>query len=406
MALKAARESTRPGSWLRAALVGGLVALGAASGRALVEEPAPAPGAGTPVSWRGWSFRWAVRQREGLVLTDVAFQGRSVLKYAGLEEIFVPYDQGQPRPEDSLDGMGKNLMPLVPGTDCTPGTICQMYDAQGKLSAKPVVALHEEPAGLTYVGPDGARATGKMLILWCSSRLGNYVYLTRWRFRDDGFFMPQVGLTGRLEQIRPGDASTRFGSLVQRVPEKVFAPSHVHNFYYRLDVDVDGPGNDTVEEFNHRQVEPGRSLSSEDTWTQLRTETGRPLSGETFRSWRVVDRTSTNRLGHARSWELMPGGNGVFRGSTAEAFAQSDFWVTRYSPAELPLSAQDPRPVRKALPTYVDGESVVDQDVVLWYALHLHHLPRSEDWPAMPIVWTGFDLMPRDVADGSPPPEK
>lgn len=403
-----AMAKTKPGercrNWLRGLLVGALIALGATSGRALVEEPPPAPGSGAPVSWRGWTFRWSVRQREGLVLTDVSFQGRKVLKYAGLEEIFVPYDQGQPRPEDSLDGMGKNIMPLVPGQDCVSGTACQMYDAQGKLSAKPVVALHEESAGLAYVGPDGARGTAKMLVLWCSSKLGNYVYLTRWRFRDDGLFMPQVGLTGRLEQTRPGDASTEYGSLVQRRPEKVFAPSHAHNFYYRLDVDVDGPGNDTVEEFNHRQTEPGRSLTSEDSWTQIRTETGRPLNAETFRSWRVVDRTSVNALGHPRSWELMPGGNGAFRGANTEPFTQSDFWVAHYNPTELPLSSGDPRPVRRALPGYVNGENVVDQDVVLWYALHVHHLPRTEDWPAMPIVWAGFDLMPRDVTDGSPVP--
>lgn len=403
MAIRIAPANPRR-SWRRALLISGLVALCATSGRALVEEPVPVPGSGAPVSWRGWTFRWAVRQREGLVLTDVSFQGRKVLKYAGLEEIFVPYDQGQPRPEDSLDGMGKNIMPLVPGKDCTAGTICQMYDAQGKPSPKPVVALHEEPASLNYVGPDGTRGTAKMLVLWCSSKLGNYVYLTRWRFRDDGLFMPQVGLTGRLEQIRRADGSPEYGTLVQRTPEKVFAPSHVHNFYYRLDLDVDGPGNDTVEEFNHRQTEAGRSLTSEDNWTQIRTETGRPLNSETFRSWRVVDRTSVNRLGHARSWELMPGGNGAFRGASTEPFTQSDLWVTRYSPKELPLSAEDPRPIRRALPSYLDGENVVDQDVVLWYTLHIHHLPRTEDWPAMPIVWAGFDLMPRDVADGSPTP--
>lgn len=388
---------------VRTALIAAAVLVCAASGRALVEEPAPRPGSGTAVEWEGWKFRWAVRPREGLVLTEVRFRGREVLKYAGIEEIFVPYDQGQPRPEDSLDGMGVHIQPLIPGRDCIPGTVCQMYDAQGKLSAKPVVALHEESAGLLYMGPDGARATGKMLVLWCSSKLGNYIYLTKWRFRDDGAFLPQVGLTGKLEHTRPGTSSSGYGSLVERTEGGgLFAPSHVHNFYFRLDVDVDGPGNDVVEEFNHRQVEPGRSLNSEDSWTQLLTETSRPLNAETFRSWRVADRTSTNALGHTRSWELMPGGNGAFRGASNEAFAQSDLWITRYRPSELPLSSRDPRPLKRALPSYVNGEPVGGQDVVLWYALHVHHSPRTEDWPAMPVVYSGFEMMPRDVLDRSP----
>src|SRR5687768_12870030 len=77
--------------------------------RALSEAPPPLSNSGRLVEWEGWSFRWAVRPREGLVLGDVSFRGRRVLKHASLAEIFVPYDPGQPRPEDSIDGMGINL---------------------------------------------------------------------------------------------------------------------------------------------------------------------------------------------------------------------------------------------------------------------------------------------------------
>ena len=46
---------------------------------------------------------------------------------------------------------------------------------------------------------------------------------------------------------------------------------------------------------------------------------------------------------------------------------------------------------------------VVDgQNVVLYYALHLHHIPRTEDWPGMPVDWHGFMLRPRDFLDSSP----
>jgi hypothetical protein len=52
---------------------------------------------GRDVKWEGWTFTWRLRLVEGLVITDVHFRGKSVLKYAGLAEIFTPYDQGQPR---------------------------------------------------------------------------------------------------------------------------------------------------------------------------------------------------------------------------------------------------------------------------------------------------------------------
>lgn len=374
-----------------------------APGRALVEPPPPGPRDGTSVTWEGWTFRWSIRPRQGLVLTDVTFAGRKVLKYLGLEEIFVPYDPGQPRPEDSYDGMGANVIELIPGKDCLPGTTCQMMDAQGRQEGKRVVGMHEESTGLMYLGDQG-RAYGKMLVLWCASRLGDYTYFIRWKFRNDGLLMPEVGLTGRLSHTRIGAGPRPDGSIVGRTDGggTVFAPSHVHNFYYRMDFDIDGPENDVVEEFDHRQSEPGRSLESHDGWTPIKDEAAHPLNGETFRKWRVVDRVSKNALGHPRSYEIQPGGNGVFRGASSEAITQADLWVTRFKPREFPFSSVDPRAFKQALPTYLNYEPLQDQDIVVWYAMHVHHIPRTEDWPAMPVEWAGFELMPRDFLDASP----
>lgn len=365
------------------------------------EEAPPTPQDGNAVSWRGWTFRWSVRRREGLVLTQVAFQGRSVLKYAGLAEIFVPYNRGQPRPEDFQEGMGNTLMELIPGQDCIPGTSCGLYNAQGKEEGRRVVMVHEESSGLVYAGKAG-RAYGKMLVLWCMSRLGGYTYITSWRFRDDGSLMPQMGLTGELEHTGRGDSSP-YGSFVARTAggDKVFAPSHVHNFYYCLDFDIDGPGDNVVEEFNYHQEVPG-GATARHSWTPVLKESARPWDARSFRSWRVVNRRSKNAQGHPRSYELIPGGNGIFRGASAEPFTHAELWVTRYQPKRFPFSAVDPRPLKTALPSYVQGASLEGQDVVVWYVLHVHHVPRSEDWPAMPIEWVGFHLKPRDFLDASP----
>src|SRR5690349_14054708 len=39
---------------------------------------------GNAVKWEGWTFNWKILQRQGVVLTHITFQGRSVLKYAGI----------------------------------------------------------------------------------------------------------------------------------------------------------------------------------------------------------------------------------------------------------------------------------------------------------------------------------
>jgi primary-amine oxidase len=388
----------RLGAWL-VVFVLSLVPLGWLAHRAVSQLKGP-PGAVAvqvrkQVSWQGWQFQWSIHPRNGLVLENVSFQGRSVLKYAGLAEIFVPYIRGQPRPEDFGSGIAARMIELVPGKDCVPGALsCTAWNTQGNEEGQRFVMMHEEALGLSYLGNLG-RATGKMLILWCAYDMDGYYYLSRWRFRDDGCLMPEVGMTGPLQHLGTGDASP-VGSLVGK--DRVFAPSHVHNFYFCLDCDIDGSDNNVVEEFNYQQDKPG-SLSGKHSWTPLTRETGRSASADNFRSWRVVNPTSKNALGLPRSYELIPGGNGIFRGGAAERFAQAELWATRYHPREHP---NDQRPLRIALPSNLNDESIEGTDVVVWYVLHVHHLPRTEDWPGMPIDWVGFTLKPRDFLDTSP----
>ncbi len=130
----------------------------------------PNPLEGTLVEWEGWKFRWQFREIEGLILTDVHFQGRKVLKAISLAEIYVPYAPGWPRPEDfALGGFKANPMPLEIGRDCIPGSSkCRAFLGNGTKATENTadVMIHEEPLGLMYAGKQG-RATGKMLVLWC-----------------------------------------------------------------------------------------------------------------------------------------------------------------------------------------------------------------------------------------------
>jgi primary-amine oxidase len=367
------------------------------SGRDLGATDDPPAKAANHVQWEGWDFHWSVRPREGLVLTDVAFKGKSVLKFASLAEIFVPYNRGQPRPDDFGSGIGNRLIELFPGKDCVPGsTSCQAFDRTGKEAGRRYVMLHEEGTGLSYVGP-GGRAYGRMLTLWCTYNLGGYLNISRWRFTNDGCLMPDVGLTGPLQHVGTGESSAYGSQVGTNGQTKVFAPSHVHNIYFCLDFNIDGPNN-TVEEFDYTPDKPG-SLSGTHRWTPITKESARSANAAGFRSWRVVNHASKNAHGLSRSYELIPGGNGVFRGGAGEAFAQAELWVTRFRPDEYPVQNL---PLRVALPKYLNEEPIENEDVVVWYAVHAHHLPRTEDWPGMPVQWVGFTLKPRDFLDSSP----
>ena len=43
-----------------------------------------------------------------------------------------------------------------------------------------------------------------------------------------------------------------------------------------------------------------------------------------------------------------------------------------------------------------------DTDVVLWYVFGIHHVPRVEDWPVMPVDVVSFRLAPAGFFDRNP----
>jgi primary-amine oxidase len=49
-------------------------------------------------------------------------------------------------------------------------------------------------------------------------------------------------------------------------------------------------------------------------------------------------------------------------------------------------------------------------DLVAWYTVGVHHIPRPEDWPVMPVAYAGFMLKPAGFFDRNPsmdvPPPK
>jgi primary-amine oxidase len=54
--------------------------------------------------------------------------------------------------------------------------------------------------------------------------------------------------------------------------------------------------------------------------------------------------------------------------------------------------------------------SIKNTDVVVWYTMNYHHVPRPEDWPVMPVSRISFALKPLGFFDRNPaldvPPPK
>jgi primary-amine oxidase len=272
---------------------------------------------------------------------------------------------------------------------------------------------------------------GRELVVRTVAVVVNYDYILDWRFEQEGSMKVAVGATGVLE-VKPvkemkytdehvGDFTGKdadgkpleFGHLVAPGVDGV---DHDHFFSFRFDLDVDGTKNSFMQDKLVQYKLPvttGRKTIWAMQPTMLMSEGQAKLdvSIEHPEMWRFANTAVTNSLGYPTSFEIMPGETGVSLLSADDwpqirgGYSAHNLWVTPYDPDE-----------RYAAGLYVPGSkgtdglaawtkkdrSIMDTDIVAWYTMGFHHVPRPEDWPQMPTMWHDVTLRPFDFYDKSP----
>ncbi len=388
---------------------------------------------GNSVTWQKWHLRVGFTPREGLVLHTVGYEDqgriRPILYRAALSDMVVPYgDPGKDHyRKNAFDageyGIGSLTNSLTLGCDCL-GEI-YYFDAalntgRGDAFTIPnAVCMHEEDYGILWKHVDWRTGQtevrrSRRLVISSIATVGNYEYGFFWYFYQDGTIQLEIKLTGIINTagIAEGEIS-KYGTLVA---PGLNAHIHQHFFNFRLDMSVDGESN-TAYEVN-TAAEPlgpdnphGNAFYAEAT--PLKTELAAqrvidPLSG---RYWVVSNPSVKNALSQPVGYKLMPGENILpFAHPGASIMKRAGFmtkhlWVTPYDRNELSATGPYPNqhPGGAGLPEYTkDDRNVENTDLVLWYTLGYHHVPRPEDWPISPVGYCGFSLKPVGFFDTNP----
>ncbi len=382
--------------------------------------------------WQDWELRLGFNHREGLVLHQVGFRDagrlRPVAHRLSFAEMVVPYRDASPDHyrRTAFDigewGLGFMTTSLALGCDCL-GEISYLdavvHDSHGEpRTITNAICIHEEDNGVLWKHVDeraGAEVRrARRLVVSFHVTVANYEYLIYWRFYQDGNIECEVRATGILVTSHTGpDGTPSSGTLVD---QGTYAPFHQHFIVARLDLDVDGPGN-TVYATDSVPARAGGDdpygLGLAVTSTPLRTEAeGRQdYDWSTQRGWKIVNEAVRNGLGTPVGYKLVP--SGMFPpliDPSSPAFRRAEvightLWVTPYHPDErwpcgdFPnLSEQD-----AGLPVWTARDrSIENADIVLWYVFGLHHIPRPEDWPVMPVDTVSFWLKPFGFFDRNP----
>jgi Cu2+-containing amine oxidase len=292
-------------------------------------------------------------------------------------EIFVPYHDSSHRYRD--------ISGFPPPFDFRPLTLNQAkFPAPRQIIGPDRNICKEVRNYLAWMEDDLVRY-GQEVVYFSVLGAGNYNYIMEWTFRDDGAILVRAGSTGpKIKE--PPPTST----------------GHLHNFTWRLDIDLNGAGGDSayltnhVENFNPPPPPPGFQPGSTatDNRARISVEGSRVWNPQRFNTLVIEDSTLTNGNNRATSYELVPMRSGTARHT--EPFTEKDFWVTRYRPEQI---------LAVNLPNYISNQqSTANQDIVIWYTGSEHHEnnSRDEDRNTVPVLWTGFELIPQNLFDGTP----
>lgn len=186
---------------------------------------------------------------------------------------------------------------------------------------------------------------GEEVVLVTEMNAGWYRYVMEWRFAPDGTIRPRYGF-----------ASTANSCVCN---------PRIHHVYWRFDFDIVQPNNKVF------QIERGRKFMK-----QILTEAAIFRNYQTNRSFLIQNANGDE------AYILTPGFNDGSvadrNGNLIDTFGAGDIWLLKFQgtpndPGEL----NDPNTSAAAnLNPWVSGESIDNQDIVIWYGAHRY---RSDD---------------------------
>jgi hypothetical protein len=287
----------------------------------------------------------------GVELRYVDYRGKRVLYRAHVPILNVRYDHDACGPYRDWQYQEGEIQAV--GTDVAPGF---------RLCSSPAQTIMDTGSDVGNFLGVGIYVQGQEVVLVSEMEAGWYRYVSQWRLATNG-------------TIRP-----RFGFAATDSP--CVCNVHHHHAYWRLDFDIQTAGGNRVMEFNDPPIIAGKN------WHEKHFEIARPRDPAHKRKWRVEN------IASGAAYEIVPTTeDGVATQQPDWPFGAGDVWVLRYHGNEIDdgFNSTTSANADAKIGEWVNGESVLGQDVVLWYGAHFTH-DIAHQGPAGHVV--GPDLVP------------
>lgn len=276
----------------------------------------------------------------GVELQNVRYRGKLVLFQAHAPILNVQYAGDACGPfrdwlfeESWVQANGTNVAPGIRRSQAPAQTILESGTDSGNFRG---VAIYRQ---------------GRETVLVSELQAGWYRYVSQWRFHDNGTIRPRFGFSA--------------------VQDSCVCNVHHHHVYWRFDFDIGTAENNEVREFNSPPIFPPSN------WHTFQFEARRRRRPNLSRRWQIRNTQTRD------AYNLIPGADD----GVADTFGRGDVWILRFNEGQIDdgISAAPSQAgasqanAPAAIGRFVNGESVFNQDVVVWYAAHFTHEVGEEE---------------------------
>jgi primary-amine oxidase len=380
------------------------------------------------VEWMDFSFYIGFTRDTGMALFDIKYKGERLLYELGLQEALAHYAGNDPVQSgtsylDTYYGFGPYAFELVQGYDCPAYATylnTSFYVAETTHTHISSICLFEFDADF----PMQRHSTSKYVSVTKNtyftvrsvSTVGNYDYMFSYTFFRDGSIAVEVRASGYIQSAYFAN-NQDYG---YQIHDFLSGSMHDHVLNFKADFDILGQEN-SVQLMTNVPVTTAYPWSKGKTRNTMKVQRrfvesedeGRfNWDGNAVTQVLVVNENATNDYGELRGYRVLP-----YTGlahltvldssnlQNAAHWAEYDIQITKHKDTEPraahPYNSQDVADPPINFAKFFDGESLRQEDLVLWLNLGMHHVPHTGDLPntVFTTAHSGIQFMPSNYFD-------
>ncbi|TFK22683.1 copper amine oxidase [Coprinopsis marcescibilis] len=361
------------------------------------------------VKWMDFEFYWGFNKDVAVTLYDIKYKGERIFYELGLEEALAHYGGSDPKSAhtaflDNYYGFGAYTYELVKGYDCpwnADYADTKLHMDGNTTTNVESICFFESDAGF----PIQRHTTSKMATVTKNivfnmrfvSTIGNYDYAFNYAFLLDGSIEVTVRASGYIQ------STYYFGNedYGYKIQKHLSGSMHDHVLSFKADIDIKGDKNsfETTSFVPAKVTYPwsnGRELNTmkvERSILQTEDDAKINWAPNGASMYQIINKDAPNVWGEYPGYRISPGHGTPIHSTVLESsiikesahFATHHMYVTKRKDSELHLShssnnMDSGKPIVD-FSKFFDGESLEQEDIVLWFNLGMHHLPHTGDLP-------------------------